>query len=105
MTFRYDQKYTIFVIGYRAQIQVIDLTSKDIAPSIRNDKVIIFAYVLPSYTNKFTAFCLGKQIYWGHSLNKCLSIIKEKLKLSDIQLPKSFTQYMDSFPNNPRSVN
>jgi hypothetical protein len=94
MNFTYQWKYTIYGVGYRAQLRVIDLTSEDISPSIRTDKPTVFAYVLPSSANKFAAFSSGEQIYWGHSVNECLNVIKEKLKLADVQLPESFRRYL-----------
>jgi hypothetical protein len=94
MNYTYQRKYTIYGVGYRAQLRVIDLTSEDIAPSIRKDKPTVFAYVLPSSANKFSAFSSGEQIYWGHSVKECLNIIKEKLKLAEVQLPESFSRYL-----------
>jgi hypothetical protein len=94
MNYTYQRKYTIYGVGYRAQLRVIDLTSECISPSIRNDKLTVFAYVLPSSVNKFTAFSSGEQIYWGHSVKECLNVIKEKLQLADVQLPESFSRYL-----------
>lgn len=86
-------KHTIYGVGARAQIIIIDLTGKDVSPSVRTDLPRVFANVLPSEANKYTAFCLGEQVYWGHSVKECLTVLKEKLKLADIQLPKSFNRY------------
>lgn len=86
-------KYTVYGVGARAQIRVIDLTGKDVTPSIRKDKPTVFAYILPYSAHKFTAFCLGEQVYWGHSVEECIDVIKEKLQLAAVELPKSFNQY------------
>ncbi len=86
-------KYTVYGVGARAQIRVIDLTGKDISPSVRKDKPTVSAYVLPSSANKFTAFSSGEQIYWGHSVEECMTLIKEKLKLAAVELPKPFSEY------------
>ncbi len=86
-------KYTIHGTDARAQIQVIDLTGESISLSIRKDKPRVYAYILPDYANKFTPFCLGEQVYWGHNVEECVNLIKERLKLADIELPLSFSQY------------
>lgn len=86
-------KYTIYGADARAQIQVIDLTGENVSPSIRKDKPRVSAYVLPNSANKFTAFRLGEQVYWGHNVEKCMNVIKERLKLADVELPLSFSQY------------
>jgi len=87
-------KYTVYGVDARAQIQVIDLTGEDVSPSVRQDKPIVYANVLPSSAHKFTAFGLGEQVYWGHSVEECMNVIKEKLKLAAVELPKSFGKYL-----------
>ncbi len=87
-------KYTVHGVGARVQIQIYDLTTDDISPAIRKDKISVYAYILPNNANRNTAFSMaGEQIYAGHSLAECLAIVKQKLKLVDITLPKSFSQY------------
>lgn len=86
-------KYTIYGVDARAQIQVIDLTGENVSPSIRQDKPRVSAYILPSSANKFTAFSLGEQVYWGPNVEECINVIKKRLKLADVELPNSFNQY------------
>ena len=75
-------KYTVYGVGARVQIQIYDLTTDDIEPKIRKDKISIYAYSLPSNANRNTALSIaGEQIYTGHSLAECLDIVKQKLKL------------------------
>lgn len=86
-------KYTIYGVGARAQIQVIDLTGESVSPSIRKERPTVSAYILPSSANRFTAFSLGEQVYWGHNVEDCITVIKEKLKLAAVELPNSFSKY------------
>lgn len=86
-------RYTIYGVDARAQIRVIDLTGEDISSSNRKEKPTVFAYILPASVNKFTAFSSGEQVYWGHSVEECMNVIKEKLKLTAVELPKSFSRY------------
>ncbi len=86
-------KYTFYGVGARAQIRIIDLTGEDISPSVRKDQPTVSAYVLPSSANKFTAFSSGEQVYWGYSVEECITVIKEKLKLAAVELPKPFSKY------------
>jgi hypothetical protein len=86
-------KYTIYGADARAQIHVIDLTGEDVSPSIRKEKPRVSAYILPNSANRFTAFRLGDQVYWGHNVEECMNVIKERLKLADVELPLPFTQY------------
>ncbi len=87
-------KYTVHGVGARVQLQIYDLTTDDILLAIRKDKISIYAYILPNSANRNTAFSIaGEQIYAGYSLAECLAIVKQKLKLADIILPKSFSQY------------
>ncbi len=85
--------YTIYGLGYRSQLCIIDLTGEEVSPSLRSDKSTIMAYILPSEANKYTAFRKGTQIYYGYNLNECLEIIKQRLGLSAIQLPKKYDPY------------
>jgi len=38
----------------------------------------------------------GKNIYSGHDLDECLSIVKSRLKLVDMEIPKVFKKYLHS---------
>ena len=75
-------------------IEIIDLTTNEVSPVLREDKINVYAYMLPASAHKSTPFSMAEeQIYEGHSLSDCLTIVKKKLKLADVQLPPSFNRY------------
>lgn len=89
-------KYTFYGVGARAQVQIIDLTGEDVSPAIRKDKISVYAYILRATAHKSTAFSMvGEQIYGGHNLDECLTVVKSKLKLHIMEIPKSFKRYLN----------
>jgi hypothetical protein len=90
---------------YRVQILCLDLTGPDVPQSIRRERPNWCVRVLPADANRYHAFSLGRQVYWGddpdHAWDVATFYTPSYLMMR--QIPRDFMEHMKRWWKNSTS--